>query len=74
MIRQIATVVFVAVQFTVLYCAMYLFWDNLGNVSFVGFATVFVAAYTVGASARKLAEAYIASSRRTSDKKGVLDL
>ena len=74
MLRSVATTVFVVVQFTVLYCALYLFWSNLGNVSFAGFATVFVAAYAVGASSRKLADMYVASAQKPSDGKGMMDL
>ena len=74
MLRNVATTVFVVVQFAVLYCALYLFWASLGNMSFVGLAKVFVAAYAVGASSRKLADMYVASAQKPSDRKGMLDL
>lgn len=74
MIRNIATVIFVVVQFAVLYCALYLFWSSIGNVKFTDLATIFVAAYAVGASSRKLADMYVASAQKPSDRKGALDL
>lgn len=74
MLQKVATVFFVMIQLAVLCCALYLFWTNVGSMSFVGFAKVFVAAYAVGASSRKLADMYVASTQKPSDRKGMLDL
>lgn len=75
MVKKIATVVFVAVQFAVLYCALYVFWANFANTTkFAGFAAVFTAAYAVGSSSRKIADIYVSASRTQTGKRGMMDL
>lgn len=75
MLQKIATVLFIAIQVLFIACALIVAAESsAAPTTLVGAATFLVAYYTLGASARKLFDVYIASCRKPSDGKGVMDL
>lgn len=76
MLQKVATVLFIAIQVLFIACALIVAVESFpATTTLVGTATPAVAYYTLGASARKLFDVYIASScQKTPDRKGMMDL
>ena len=76
MLQKVATVLFVLLQCFFIACALIVAVESFpATTTLVGTATPAVAYYTLGASARKLFDVYIASScQKTPDRKGMMDL
>ena len=74
--QKIATGAFAMVQCFFIACALIVAVESFpATTTLVGTATPAVAYYTLGASARKLFDVYIASScQKTPDRKGMMDL
>ena len=74
MLQKAATVLFVVVQCAFIACALVVVSESETPTTLVGVSTFMVAYYTLGASARKLFDVYVASCRKSYSKKGMMDL
>ena len=72
--QKIATILFVMIQCIFIACALLVVSESEVPTTLGGVSTFMVAYYTLGASARKLFDVYIASCRKSYSKKGMMDL
>lgn len=70
MLQKVATVLFVVVQCAFIACALLVVSESETPTNIIDIATFLVAYYTLGSSARKIFDVYIASCRKSYSKKG----